>query len=132
MYDNEHRRFHWRATSETEKRMEYLPILFVAAIVALIPAAIASSKNRSFGGFWLYGFLLFPIALIHACIMEESVAPDSTVRHGIITGRKCPFCAEIIKLDAIVCRFCGRNVPKDEDSIARNAEYIEQLKVRLL
>ena len=28
--------------------------------------------------------------------------------------RKCPFCAELIRKEAIVCKHCGRDVPKYE------------------
>ena len=33
--------------------------------------------------------------------------------HNKIEGvtRKCPYCAESVKRDAIVCRFCGRDLP---------------------
>jgi len=27
--------------------------------------------------------------------------------------RKCPFCAEAIKAEAVVCRFCGRDLPRN-------------------
>lgn len=77
-----------------------LVMLVSAVIIGLVPAIIASSKGRSFFLWWLYGTLIFIVAIIHAIIIKSE---DSDVG-----GRVCPFCAERIKAEAIVCKHCGR------------------------
>ena len=88
-----------------------MEILILAVLLGLIPAAVAKGKGRSFGVWWLYGAALFIVALPHALIM----APDrEAVEARAIAEedrRKCPHCAELIKREARVCRFCGRDVP---------------------
>jgi hypothetical protein len=37
--------------------------------------------------------------------------------------KKCPFCAEIILADAIVCRFCGRDVQKKDAALVRGKPF---------
>ena len=45
--------------------------LIIAAGLAFIPANIAKSKGRSFGLWWLYGWLLFIVALIHSLLLKD-------------------------------------------------------------
>jgi len=47
-------------------------IVMALAFLALIPAFIAEAKGRSFHLFWLYGFFLFPFALIDAKLIEPT------------------------------------------------------------
>ena len=72
--------------------MEYLFLLPLVLFIGLIPAYIAYVKGRSFGKWFLYSVLVFPVALVHI-IMLDSREP-------------CPSCKEMIKPDAMICPFC--------------------------
>ncbi|MBE8596870.1 hypothetical protein [Xenorhabdus sp. BG5] len=43
-----------------------------AALIGLIPAALANAKGRNFFGWWVYGTLLFIVALIHAFLLKNT------------------------------------------------------------
>jgi len=88
----------------------------VALLLGLVTAAIAQSKGRNFVLWWLYGMAFFIVALPHALL----TAPDQRnldgkgISHG---QRKCPHCAELIREEANVCRFCSRDVRAMETAI---------------
>ncbi|MEN4668573.1 zinc ribbon domain-containing protein [Pantoea agglomerans] len=86
-----------------------MELLILCALIGCIPAAIASSKGRSFFGWWLYGALFFIIALIHSlCIRKDhKLIEIDQMSEGLV---KCPYCAEMIKPEAIKCKHCGSDI----------------------
>jgi len=49
--------------------------VIVACILAFIPATIASRKGRNSTRWWVYGFLLFIVALIHSLLIRPDQKP---------------------------------------------------------
>jgi len=86
-----------------------MEILLVAILLGLAPAFIANSKGRSFGLWWFYGAAIFIVALPHSLIIKAST--EDIERAQLDQGmKKCLHCAEFIKGDANVCRYCSRDV----------------------
>jgi hypothetical protein len=73
-------------------------VILLPLLIGLIPAAIANNKGRSFVGWWIFGTLLFIVALPVALVMKSSDLAD---------GYACPNCAEMVKVEALSCPFCG-------------------------
>jgi hypothetical protein len=88
-------------------------VLLAAVCLGVIPGLIAQSKGRSFFAWWLYGAALFIVALPHSIIITKDTQKIEHEQLQSGGSKRCPFCAEIIKVEAIVCRFCGRDLPTE-------------------
>ena len=87
-----------------------MEIFVLIVLVGLIPAAIAHAKGHHFIGWWIFGSLLFIVALPMALLAKpdrDALERRTMYEKGM---RKCPGCAELIPCEAAVCRFCGRDV----------------------
>jgi RNA polymerase subunit RPABC4/transcription elongation factor Spt4 len=89
-------------------------IVSMSTVFALVVCAAAENRGR-IGSIWMfYGALLPIVALIHVLVISKDQA--ELERRQIAAGgqRKCPFCAELIKSEAVRCKHCGSDISTHE------------------
>jgi uncharacterized membrane protein YeaQ/YmgE (transglycosylase-associated protein family)/RNA polymerase subunit RPABC4/transcription elongation factor Spt4 len=112
--------------------------IFIAWLIfSIIAGVIARQKGRSGIGFFFLSVALSPlIGIIAALVARPNVVKveQGEIESGL--SKKCPFCAEIIKQEARVCRYCGRDLPAsnpvdlDPAWIIRNQESKTQKQTK--
>ena len=83
-----------------------LDYLILLALIGIIPGVIASARGLSFLAWFLYGAILWPVAMVHVWF----ATPDSVTIATRTHSRTCPHCAETVKAEAKVCKHCGRDL----------------------
>src|SRR5438067_2485432 len=93
-------------------------LLLWAIVGGFVGAMIGDRKGRGGEGLVL-GLLLGPIGWL-----VVGLGPDYKKARNT---KKCPFCAELIKKEANVCRYCGRDIPWPEQEIVAAAPETSRL-----
>lgn len=82
--------------------------IVVLLVIALLPALIAQRKGRSFWGFYVFGVLLWIVALPWAIFARDQ-------------RRRCPHCIKVVHPRASVCPHCQRDLVQREFAETKTA-----------
>ena len=89
-----------------------MEIFIVWLGLAGLVGVVASNKGHSGVLYGIFALVASPILgiLVVLCLKPNVKAVEMAKIEGG-ENKKCPFCAEIIKAEATVCRYCGRDMP---------------------
>ncbi|MEG1412782.1 MAG: hypothetical protein RSB38_07645 [Oscillospiraceae bacterium] len=72
----------------------FLNSIIWALVIGFIPAIIAKNKGRNFFRWYIYGVLIFIVAIVHVMFIKDE------------SGIKCPVCQKRISENSSICKYC--------------------------
>jgi rubredoxin len=104
-------------------------LLFQAVAFAVLSGIVANKKSRDPVGWGLLGLVFGLFGFIAALVVEEVKPKGKQPSQGLNPDehdKKCPMCAEYIKLEAHRCKHCGHEFSEEEVE-----QQIEEMKQEL-
>jgi hypothetical protein len=68
------------------------------------------------GNEYLYGLIGSSLFIIGGLVLNVMHKKTNSTNSGV---KKCPFCANDIKTEAVFCQFCGKELPKEQTKLLK-------------
>lgn len=83
-------------------------------ICGVLTSITASNKGRDGVGWFIIGVLLGPLGFLISLVVSKNdeVVEQKSISTG--TTKKCPFCAELVKKEALICKHCKSDLSKSK------------------
>lgn len=103
-----------------------MEIVVIWLALAVVAGVIAANKGRSGLGFFLLAVLLSPLIGVIAALVARPNT-QKLEQEVLASGRskKCLACAELIRADALLCKYCGTPTARVKSSGASSVTATE-------
>jgi hypothetical protein len=84
-------------------------------VFSFVIGSMAGKRGRSPALYFLISMLLSPVIGLLVLLVQGPNA-EKIEAEKLESGElcQCPFCAELVKAEAKICRFCGKELPIEE------------------
>jgi len=87
-----------------------MELIIVWLLCGVIAGAVYGNKGKSSVVGFLAGIVFGPLGILFVLVTptDQAAIENKAIQSG--ASKKCPHCAETIRVGASVCRYCGRDL----------------------